>query len=189
MFTLIEITNKDENSLKLSYLFVKEASANDWKKRYQLSCILKNIPIIKQGNLSDFEYFKVTKKQKASFESANKEYLLLLNGNPVSCIYTIQKVENIIDITVTTLPKYRKKGYAKKGVQLAEEKIFANPNVFFTTITDITKEKICAIEMSGQVGGNISSKIAIALGYAYHEETNTFIKANPILEENITHLM
>lgn len=32
MFTLIEITNKDENSLKLSYLFVKEASANDWKK-------------------------------------------------------------------------------------------------------------------------------------------------------------
>lgn len=176
MFTLIEITNKDENSLKLSYLFVKEASANDWKKRYQLSCILKNIPIIKQGNLSDFEYFKVTKNQKASFESANKEYLLLLNGNPVSCIYTIQKVENIIDITVTTLPKYRKKGYAKKGVQLAEEKIFANPNVFFTTITDITKEKI-------------SSKIAIALGYVYHEETNTFIKANPILEENITHLM
>ena len=32
----------------------------------------------------------------------------------------------------------------------------------------------------------ICSKIAIALGYAYHEKTNTFIKANPILEENIT---
>ena len=40
--------------------------------------------------------------------------------------------------------------------------------------TDITKEKI-------------SSKIATALGYTYHEETNTFIKANPILEEKITH--
>ena len=176
MFNLIEISNKNENSLKLYYQFINEASKNDWKKRYQLSCILKNIPVIKQGNLSDFEYFKVTKKQRASFELASKEYLLLLNGIPVSSIYIILKNERIADITVTTLPKYRKKGYAQKAIQLAEEKIFANPNVFFTTITDITKEKI-------------SSKIAIALGYAYHEETNTFIKANPILEENITHLM
>lgn len=176
MFTLIEITPYDETSLKLDYQFVKEASQNDWKKRYQLSCIFKNIPVIKQGNLSDFEYFKATKKQKVHFELANKEYLLLVNSTPVSCIYVIQKNEKIVDVTVTTLPKYRRKGYAKIAIQLAEEKIFANPNVLFATITDITKEKI-------------SSKIAIALGYAYHEETNTFIKANPILEENITHLM
>ena len=54
MITLIEISNQEENSLKLSYLFIKEASSNDWKKRYQLSCILKGIPIIKQNNLSDF---------------------------------------------------------------------------------------------------------------------------------------
>ena len=174
MFTLLEISNKDENSLKLDYLFVKEASKNDWKKRYQLSCIFKNIPVIKQGNLSDFEYFKVTKKQREPFELANKEYLLLINGTPVSSVYMIHKNEKIVDITVTTLPKYRRKGYAKKAIQLAEEKIFANPNVFFATITDITKEKI-------------SSKIAIALGYTYHEETNTFVKANPILEEKITH--
>ena len=32
MFTLIEISNQEENSLKLSYLFIKEASSNDWKK-------------------------------------------------------------------------------------------------------------------------------------------------------------
>lgn len=174
MFSLIEVSIKNENSLKLYYQFVNEASKNDWKKRYQLSCILKNIPVIKQGNLSDFEYFKVTKKQRAFFELANKEYLLLINSTPVSSIYIIPKNERIVDITVTTLPKYRKKGYAKKAIQLAEEKIFANPNVFFATITDITKEKI-------------SSKIAIDLGYTYHEETNTFIKANPILEKNITH--
>lgn len=64
MFTLIEITPDNEMSLKLDYLFVKEASKNDWKRRYQLSCIFKNIPVIKQGNLSDFEYFKITKKQR-----------------------------------------------------------------------------------------------------------------------------
>lgn len=174
MFTLLEISNKDENSLKLNYLFVKEASKNDWKKRYQLSCPLKNIPIIKQGNLSDYEYFKATEKQKAPFELANKEYLLLINDIPVSSVYVIHKNEKIVDITVTTLAKYRRKGYAQMAIQLVEEKIFANPNIFFATITDITKEKI-------------SSKIATALGYTYHEETNTFIKANPILEEKITH--
>ena len=69
MFTLLEISNKDENSLKLNYLFVKEASKNDWKKRYQLSCLLKNIPIIKQGNLSDYEYFKATEKQSSFWSS------------------------------------------------------------------------------------------------------------------------
>ena len=57
---------------------------------------------------------------------------------------------------------------------MIEEKLFSNPDILFTTITDITKEKI-------------SSKIAITLGYTYHEETNTFVKANPILEKNITH--
>ena len=174
MFTLIEISDQEENSLKLSYLFIKEASSNDWKKRYQLSCILKGIPIIKQNNLSDFEYFKITRKQKLPFELANKEYLLLLNGKPVSCVYTIQKNEKIVDITVLTLPKYRHKGYAKKAIQLVEEKIFANLNIFFTTITDITKEKI-------------SSKIATSLGYTYDENIDIFIKLNPSLEENITH--
>lgn len=176
MFTLIEITSSNETSLKLDYLFIKETSENDWKRRYQLSCILKGIPIIKQGELSDFEYFKITRNQNAPYELANKKYLLLLNGIPVSSIYTIERNKHIIDITVTTLPKYRQKGYAKKAIQLTEEKIFANPNVFFTTITDITKEKI-------------SSKIAIALGYIYHEETSTFVKANPTLEEKITHLV
>ena len=177
MFTLLEISNKDENSLKLNYLFVKEASKNDWKKRYQLSCLLKNIPIIKQGNLSDYEYFKATEKQKAPFELANKEYLLLINDIPVSSVYVIHKNEKIVDITVTTLAKYRRKGYAQMAIQLVEEKIFANPNISGQILigdTDITKEKI-------------SSKIATALGYTYHEETNTFIKANPILEEKITH--
>lgn len=117
---------------------------------------------------------KLRKNKETPFELANKEYLLLINGTPVSSIYAIHKNEKVVDITVTTLPKNRKKGYAKKAIQLVEEKIFANPKVFFATITDITKEKI-------------SSKIAIALGYTYHEETNTFVKANPILEENITH--
>ena len=32
MFSLIEISNKDENSLKLYYQFINEASKNDWKK-------------------------------------------------------------------------------------------------------------------------------------------------------------
>lgn len=83
-------------------------------------------------------------------------------------------MKKIVDITVLTLPKYRHKGYAKKAIQLVEEKIFANPNIFFTTITDITKEKI-------------SSKIATSLGYTYDENIDIFIKLNPSLEENITH--
>ena len=174
MFTLIEITPYDETSLKLDYLFIREATNTNWKKRYQLSCLLKGIPVIKQGTLSDFEYFKKTIKQKAPYEFASKKYLLLLNGNPVSSIYTMERNKNIIDLTVTTLPKYRKKGYAKRAIKMIEEKLFSNPDILFTTITDITKEKI-------------SSKIAITLGYTYHEETNTFVKANPILKENITH--
>ena len=54
IFTLIEITPYDETSLKLDYLFIREATNTNWKKRYQLSCILKGIPVIKQGTLSDF---------------------------------------------------------------------------------------------------------------------------------------
>ena len=61
------------------------------------------------------------------------------------------------------------------AVQLVEEKIFANPDTFFISITDITKERI-------------SSRIALSLGYDYDEETNTFVKANPLLEEKIKHL-
>ena len=176
MFTLIEITPSNETSLKLDYLFVKEASGNDWKRRYQLSYIFKNISIIKQGDLSDFEYFKITRNQKAPFELTSKKYLLLLNGNPVTSIYVIERSKNISDITVATLPKYQRKGYAKKAIKMVEEKIFANPDILFTTITDITKEKI-------------SSKIATDLGYILFEETNIFVKSNPNLEEKITHLL
>lgn len=175
MFTLLEIRNDDERCLKLDYLFVKEASEIDWKKRYQLSCIIKRVPIITQGSLSDFEYFMVTKKQKSPFDLVSHEYLLLINGTPVSAINGVQKNRRITDITVATLPKYRRKGYAKMAVQLAEEKIFSDPDTFFISITDITKEKI-------------SSRIALSLGYDYDEESNTFVKANPLLEEKIKHL-
>ena len=41
MVTLVEISNDDENSLKLDYLFVQEATGIDWKSRYQMSCIFK----------------------------------------------------------------------------------------------------------------------------------------------------
>ena len=85
----------------------------------------------------------------------------------------MERSKNIIDITVTTLPKYRKKGYAKRAIKMIEEKLFSNPDIFFTTITDMTKEKI-------------SSKIALNLGSFHDENTNTFVKANPSLEERIT---
>lgn len=174
MFTLLEISNDDENSLKLNYLFVKEISGTEWKKQYQMACILKQLPVIKQGSLSDFEYFKVTKKQKSPSEFPSKEYLLIVNGYPVSCINAIQAHERIVDITVVTAPKYRRKGYGKMAVQLAEKKIFMNPNVFFISITDITKEKT-------------SSKLAISLGYDYVKKTNTFVKANSLLEEKLNY--
>lgn len=175
MVTLVEISNDDENSLKLDYLFVQEATGIDWKSRYQMSCILKQLPVIEQKDKSDFEYFVATKRQRSPLELASTEYLLLINGIPVSCINAIQKNKRITDITVATLPKYRRKGYAKMAVQLAEEKIFANPDTFFISITDITKERI-------------SSRIALSLGYDYDEKTNTFVKAKPLLEEKIKHL-
>lgn len=65
MVTLVEISNDDENSLKLDYLFVQEVTGIDWKSKYQMSCIFKQLPVIEQKDKSDFEYFVVTKRQKS----------------------------------------------------------------------------------------------------------------------------
>ena len=86
MVTLVEISNDDENSLKLDYLFVQEATGIDWKSRYQMSCIFRQLPVIEQKDKSDFEYFVATKRQSSPLELASTEYLLLINGIPVSCI-------------------------------------------------------------------------------------------------------
>ena len=172
MFTLIKVTNEDEYSLKLEYLFTKQATNNEWKKRYQMNCYLRNITPLSQDHLTEFEYFKQTKKQLLPFEFSKQKYLLLVSNNPVTSIYTITKGNQIVDITITTLPDYQNKGYAKKAIQLVEEKVFTNPNILYTSMVDITKERI-------------TSRIAIALGYIYHEETNTFVKANPNLEKSL----
>ena len=52
---------------------------------------------------------------------------------------------------------------------MVENDIFSDLNNMFTTITDITKDKI-------------SSKIAIKLGYVYYEKTDTYIKGNPRID-------
>ena len=82
MVTLVEISNDDENSLKLDYLFVQEATGIDWKRRYQMSCIFKQLPVIEQKDKSDFEYFVATKRQKISFRISIYRVLAINQWNP-----------------------------------------------------------------------------------------------------------
>lgn len=49
---------------------------------------------------------------------------------------------------------------------MLEQMLFQNSNIQFTTIMNLTPNKI-------------TTKIAIKLGYTFDEETNYFIKANP----------
>jgi len=165
MIFLKEITD-DLESYKLLYSFVTSNNKN-WKKTHILSIMMQGRIPPKQQELSDFLYFKLLRKiQKENEFSNSREYLLIVNGQVVTSIYVIMKNKNIADISFMTLEKYRQRGYATKALELIEEVLFKNEDILFTTITDMTRNKI-------------SSKIALKMGYVYSTDANCFIKMNP----------
>lgn len=159
MFELIELKN-DEKSLKLEYQFITKIN-NNWKQNYKIGCILKNQKPLLQSNLSDFEYFKLTRQKDTKVQ----KYMLIKNNKPVCSIDAIYHNADIVNLVFVTLPEYRHLGYATMAVKMLEAKLFTT-SIKFLTITDITQKRI-------------STKIAIKLGYIYNEEQGVFIKPNP----------
>lgn len=166
MLNLIKIDPKNYFQMNLLYQF--RCDIGNWKRGYLTECLLRGIKPLTQGALSDFQYFKEIYVQERPGNLPSTEYILCDKGTPVTLINTIY-ASGRVDLTVTTLPQYRRKGYATAAIQMVENDIFSDLNNMFTTITDITKDKI-------------SSKIAIKLGYVYYEKTDTYIKGNPRID-------
>ncbi len=157
---------ENEESYKLLYAFTKENNPM-WKHNFLESFKLLKLNPIKQGNMSEFEYFKTLHKiQKQAEIIPSKEYFLIANGIAVVSIQVMMRNQNIADISFGTDHKYRKKGYATIALKMIEQMLFRNPTILFTTIMDYTPNKI-------------TSKIALKSGYEFNEDTNYFIKANP----------
>jgi len=163
MLQLIKIDPSNYFQMDLLYRF--RCDIGNWKSGYLTECLLRGMKPLTQGTLSDFEFFKAIHAQERPGDLPSCEYILCDKGTPVTLINAISG-SGRVDLTVTTLPKFQRKGYATAAIHMVEKDIFADLNNLFTTITDITTEKI-------------SSKIAVKLGYVYYEKTGIYIKGNP----------
>lgn len=168
MLHLKEVDNSDET---LKCLFeIKKRLDPEWKKAYKVGCIIRNIPPIIQGELSDFEYYKRIKKeptQKPKFKDA--EYIILNGITPLGTIYVIFPTLGIADLTCVILPEFQNQGYACAATTIIENILFRKHGISFTTIHDMTATKV-------------SSHIAKKLGYIYNPSQDNFIKPNPNLD-------
>ena len=162
MLQLIKIDPTNYFQMGLLYQF--RCEVGNWKSGYLTECLLRGIKPLTQGSLSDFNFFKAIHAQKSPGDLPNTEYILCDKGTPVTLINAIYG-SGRVDLTVSTLPKYQRKGYATAAIHMAEKDIFSDLNNLFTTITDITTEKI-------------SSRIAVKLGYVFYDKTGIYIKGN-----------
>ena len=169
MSSYLKQIEETEESYQLYYSYIKH-NDNNWKINLGLSCMALHQTPPKQDNLSDYEYFKqLYQVQKQNELVPTQNYILVVNGIPVTSVGIMMRHPHIADISYTTATKYRRRGYATQAVSLVEQRLFQNPDILFTTILDISLD-------------NISSKIALKLGYTYDEDTNYFIKANPNID-------
>lgn len=165
MFLLRPI-EEDEESYKLLYTFTKNNNPN-WKENYLMSFLIQGIELIKQGTMTDYDYFKKLQEIEKRYKTIpSKEYMVILNDIPVVSICITMRNEHIADISFGTDKDHRNKGYTTQALNMIEQMLFQNPNIQFTTIMDYTPDKI-------------TSKIALKSGYTFNEDTNYFIKANP----------
>lgn len=164
----------NEESYQLLYSFILKNNP-EWKKDFLLTYLILGISPIQQNDLSDYEYFKLlTKKQKALETIPSYDYLLVDRQIPVVSIKVIMRNQHIADLSFVTDIQHRHRGYATKALEMIENLLFQNADIFFTTINDMTTD--C-----------ISSKMALKAGYVLQPEFGYFIKANSnlCLEEDV----
>lgn len=101
----------------------------------------------------------------------------MVGNNPVCSIQAVKKNPNLVTINYFCNPKYRQKGYATMALQMLEKIVFQDHNIYFTSLTDMSKN-------------NVTTHMALKNGYIYDTSTNTFCKINPNLSErDITSLI
>ena len=167
--TLIFVTEEDEYSLKQLYYFIRK-NIPDWKLTYSTALLFMGTKVDKQETMSDYEYFKYLEKLQVSFFHSQK-YIVMENTEVISSGHIIYRTPNIVDISFIVDTNNRQKGIATKTLALVEENLFKKPNIFFTTITDMSFH-------------HESSKIALKSGYIYNEEAKYYVKLNPYIDIN-----
>lgn len=167
---MLELRKIDNQEVNEQLFFSFEKANPNWKESYQMGCFLLEIPVPKQGSLSDYDYFKrMRRTQKQQEQASSEDYLLLDKNHAVSSIHVIMRNRNIADLSFFTAPSERRKGYASKAVALIENKLFQNPELLFTTMFDMT-----------QTG--VTTKLALKSGYVFDEDAKLFVKANPNID-------
>ena len=164
IMNLIFVNEEDEYSLKQLYYFIRK-NIPDWKLTYSTVLLFMGTKVDKQETMSDYEYFKYLEKLQVSFFHSQK-YIVMENTEVISSGHIIYRTPNIVDISFIVDKNHRQKGIATKTLALVEENLFKKPNIYFTTITDMSFH-------------HESSKIALKSGYIYDEELKYFVKINP----------
>ena len=161
----------NEESYKLLYHFSIN-NRHDWKEATVISFIMQGVIPPKQNGLSDYEYFKLLRKLQKQIETLpTEEYILHKNYEPITNLYIIMRSSKTADISFVTRKQYQKQGYATQALKMVETILFQNPNILYTSITDLSQN-------------NVSTKIALKNGYTYSEELNIFLKQNPNIKLN-----
>lgn len=168
---MIELKCPNNNN-KYELLYVFHMINNpDWKINLIKSCFRQKIIAPKQGNMSDFEYFKTLINLIESKDYAkHDDYFLLLDRKPIALLYVMYRSLDTVDLSVFVAPAYQHQGYATEATKLIETELFLNQKMKRITIMDKTENKV-------------SSKIAEKLGYTYIKEKDYFQKDNPYPKE------
>ena len=164
---MLHLIKLDSENQRISFDFARTNNPN-WKKAYVAKFILAGSSIPKQGNLSDFDYYLLLRREiaKTPWFSPTEEYMLMDDSLPITEIYLIKRNANVIDISFTTHINHRGKGYASKALEMIENVLFKDENTFFTTMTDMSP--------NGE-----TTKIARKAGYIFNDKSGYFIKFNP----------
>lgn len=161
---LFKIEN-NETSNKLRYYFCI-SNGNDWKEKYKINCKIMKKEILEQNDLSDYDFFLKINPYIDNDENMSR-YFLIVDGEPATQIVLTKDNDDIVDITLSTSNKFKRKGCATIGIELVEEMLFEDPSIKGTKLIDLFST------------GGATTKIAEKLGYKKQEDEIIFIKENP----------
>lgn len=132
-----------------------------WKENYVVSCMMQSKEPLQQGNLTDFQFFCITR-------AGAKQYLLLDGEKAVTLVWVIDRNGTTKDIGFSTAKEEQRKGYATLAVSLIERILFADPTVAFLSMVDMSEN-------------GVTSKIAEKRGYMFSPLEGIYLKVNPNL--------
>ena len=155
----IEIIKPDyELGMKFDFYSIK-AKGVDWKNIYKRNCFLLKYDFIKQGSMSDFEYFKVTR------ERPKFDYYVIKDGISIGGAVVTKCEDSYAYIACARIEEgYRGCGYGERLIAYVCDELLKDSSIKGVMMDDISV-------------GRLTSKIGIKLGF-YNVDDDILLKEN-----------